>query len=479
MATIENKSSGDTDHNLPVLSVCELSHALKHAVETSFSRVRVRGEISGFKRAASGHLYLRIKDEEAVLDAICWRGVAEKLGMDPQDGMEVTVTGRITTYAARSSYQIIIESMDLAGEGALLKLFEDRKKKLAAEGLFDAEHKKPIPFLPEVIGVVTSPTGAVIRDILHRLGERFERRVLIWPVLVQGKEAAAQIAAAVDGFNRLEPGGVAPRPDLLIVARGGGSLEDLWPFNEEVVVRAVFAGRIPLISAVGHETDVTLIDFVSDLRAPTPTAAAEMAVPVRLQLLAGVMDNGVRMVGAVTRLLEARRSRLEGLARGLPNLGRMADEAAQRLDDWTERLGNSLKIGVERRIALLRELAARVVDPRRAVAHAGSLLEGQARALDMAAKGLLRERSDRFARAAALLESCSHQRVLERGFALVYDGKGRHVGSAAGVNPGADISIRFHDGEREAIIGGRSKTSPKPKPVKKAAPDNGGQGTLL
>lgn len=475
MATTENIPSGDTEHNLPVLSVCELSHALKRTMETSFPRVRVKGEISGFKRAASGHLYLRIKDEEAVLDAICWRGSAEKLGMDPQDGMEVVVTGRITTYAARSSYQIIIEAMDPAGEGALLKLFEDRKRKLAAEGLFDAEHKKPIPFLPEVIGVVTSPAGAVIRDILHRLTERFERRVLIWPVVVQGKEAAAQIAAAINGFNRLEPGGAVPRPDLLIVARGGGSLEDLWPFNEEIVVRAVFAGAIPLISAVGHETDTTLIDFVSDLRAPTPTAAAEMAVPVRLHLLARVMDDGARMAGAMMRLLEARRVRLEGSARGLPNLGRMAEEAAQRLDDWTERLRNSLKIGVERRTARLRELAAKVTDPRRAVAHAERLLDGRARALEMAVKGFWRERRARFAQAAALLESYSHRRVLERGFALIHDAQGRHIGSVAELKSGADIAIRFHDGEREAVVGGRPRT----KSAKKNTPDNGGQRTLL
>ena len=267
--------------NLPEHSVSELSEAIKRTLEGRFERVRVRGEISGFKRAASGHLYMALKDENAVLDAVCWRGLAGRLTVAPEDGLEVVATGRITSYPGRSKYQIVIESLELAGEGALLKLLEERRKKLAAEGLFDPERKRPPPFLPTVIGVVTSPTGAVIRDILHRLSDRFPRRVLVWPVLVQGKGAAEQVAAAIEGFNRLEPDGPVPRPDLIIVARGGGSLEDLWAFNEEVVVRAAAGSRIPLISAVGHETDTTLIDHAADLRAPTPTAAAEMAVPVR------------------------------------------------------------------------------------------------------------------------------------------------------------------------------------------------------
>ena len=487
MATIENTSTGNGEHNLPVLSVGELSHALKRSVEDSFSLVRVRGEISGFKHAASGHLYLSLKDEDAVLDGVCWRGTAGRLGFAPEDGMEVVATGRLTTYAARSRYQIVIDSMEIAGEGALLKLLEERKKKLAAEGLFDAAHKKPIPFLPDVIGVVTSPTGAVIRDILHRLSERFGRRVLLWPVLVQGKEASAQIAAAIDGFNRLEAGAAVPpctvppctvpRPDVLIVARGGGSTEDLWAFNEEEVVRAAFASRIPLISAVGHETDTTLIDFAADVRAPTPTAAAEMAVPVRLELLAQVMDDGARLAGAMTRLLETRRTRLEGLARGLPNLRRLAEEAAQRLDDWGERLRNALRTGVERRRARLRELAAGLASPRRSIAHGESLLAGRARALEMAFAGSMRDRESRYSRAAALLESYSHQRVLERGFALVHDGDGRHVGSAAKLKPEDGISIRFHDGEKEATVG--ASAPPKRKPARKPPADDGGQGTLL
>ncbi len=264
-------------HNMPEFSVSEISSALKRMVEGEFGHVRVRGEISGFKRAASGHLYMVLKDENAVLDAVCWRGTAGRLTAAPEDGLEVIATGRLTTYAGRSKYQIVIESLELAGEGALLKLLEERRKKLAAEGLFDEERKRPIPFLPEIIGVVTSPTGAVIRDILHRLADRFPRHVLLWPVLVQGDGAAAQIAAAIEGFNGLKPGGEVPRPDLLIVARGGGSLEDLWAFNEEVVVRAAAGSAIPLISAVGHETDTTLIDFASDRRAPPPKSRCRCA----------------------------------------------------------------------------------------------------------------------------------------------------------------------------------------------------------
>ena len=267
--------------NVQELSVSELSRALKRTVEDAYSYVRVRGEISGFKKAGSGHLYMTLKDTDAVIDAVCWRGSASRLMTKPEDGLEVIATGRLTTYPGRSKYQIVIEQMEMAGEGALLKLLEERRKKLADEGLFDESRKQPIPFLPEVIGVVTSPTGAVIRDILHRLSDRFPRHVLLWPVLVQGEGAAAQVAAAIEGFNRIAPGGQVPRPDLLIVARGGGSLEDLWGFNEEIVVRAAAASEIPLISAVGHETDTTLIDFASDRRAPTPTAAAEMAVPVQ------------------------------------------------------------------------------------------------------------------------------------------------------------------------------------------------------
>src|SRR5579864_6764288 len=283
--------------NLPEYTVSELSLALKRAIEDGFSHVRVRGEVSGFKRHGSGHCYFALKDADAVLDAVCWRMTAIRLAVKPEDGMEVVCSGRLTTYPSRSKYQLVVDSIELAGVGALLKLLEERRRRLADEGLFAEERKKKPPFLPEVIGIVTSPTGAVIRDILHRLADRIPRRVLLWPVAVQGEGAAAQVAAAIDGFNRIGPRARVPRPDVIIVARGGGSLEDLMAFNEEIVVRAAARSAIPLISAVGHETDTTLIDHAADLRAPTPTAAAEIAVPVRLDLVADLAGKEARLSG--------------------------------------------------------------------------------------------------------------------------------------------------------------------------------------
>src|SRR5438094_6609464 len=324
--------------NLPEYTVSELSLALKRSVEENFSHVRVRGEISGFKRHGSGHCYFVLKDSDAALDAVCWRQTAIRLPIKPEDGMEVVCTGRLTTYPGRSKYQLVVESIELAGIGALLRVLEERRQRLAAEGLFAAERKKKLPFLPEVIGVVTSPSGAVIRDILHRLADRFPRRVLLWPVAVQGDGAAARIAAAIQGFNRLQAGNPVPRPDLIIVARGGGSLEDLMPFNEEVVGRAAAASAIPLISAVGHETDTTLIDHASDRRAPTPTAAAEMAVPVRLELIGDLNTKTARLTGGLSRLFVGHRQNLAGLSRGLPDPQDLLGAAAQRLDDRTERL---------------------------------------------------------------------------------------------------------------------------------------------
>ncbi|MCK5555801.1 MAG: exodeoxyribonuclease VII large subunit, partial [Alphaproteobacteria bacterium] len=300
----------------PEYTVSELSRKLKRIVEEKFSCVRVRGEISKVTLARSGHLYTAMKDANAVLDAVCWKGTVSRLAVRPEEGMEVVCTGRLTTYPGRSNYQLVIETMELAGQGALLKMLEDLRQKLAAEGLFDKSLKKPIPFLPDVIGVITSPTGAVIRDIMHRLDERFPRRVLLLPVVVQGQSAAAQVTAAIHGFNAL-PVGSPHRPDLLIVARGGGSLEDLMPFNNEELVREAAASTIPLISAIGHETDTTLIDYAAALRAPTPTAAAEMAVPVRAELLAQVIDGERRLVSGAHRLLQQHRIHLQGLGRGL------------------------------------------------------------------------------------------------------------------------------------------------------------------
>jgi exodeoxyribonuclease VII large subunit len=471
--------------NLPEYTVSELSAALKRTVEDTYSHVRVRGEISGFKRHSSGHLYMALKDAEAVLDAVCWRGTAMRLGLKPEDGMEVIVTGRLTTYPGRSKYQIVIEAMELAGEGALLKLLEDRRKKLAAEGLFDAARKKPLPFLPEVIGVVTSPTGAVIRDILHRLRDRFPRHVLLWPVAVQGEGAAAQVAAAIEGFNRIAPGGAVPRPDLLIVARGGGSLEDLWAFNEEVVVRAAAASAIPLIAAVGHETDVTLIDFAADRRAPTPTAAAEMAVPVRAELLGQVLDHERRMVGAWARWRDEKRVRLEGLARGLPDPKRLLETAMQRLDDRAERLGQALLGLVARRGKRLAEasggLRRSALD--RLIRHGEQQAKHCAERLGPAFKRRYDELHRRLDKAGALLESYSYERVLERGFALVSDSAGHPVTSVAALAPGMAVGLRLRDGAAEAQIT-RTDGAAKPEPMKakaaKGKPQGDGkQGKLL
>jgi exodeoxyribonuclease VII large subunit len=328
--------------NAPALSITEISAVLKRTVEERFGFVRVRGELSGVKRAASGHLYLSLKDANARLDGVMWRGGAQRLGFLPEDGVEVIATGKLTTYPGRSNYQIVIDRMEIAGEGALLALLEKTKARLAAEGLFDPARKRLPPYLPRVIGVVTSPTGAVIRDILHRLRDRFPSHVVVWPVLVQGQGAAAQIAAAVRGFSALEPDGPLPRPDLVIVARGGGSIEDLWCFNEEEVVRAIAASTIPVISAVGHETDTTLADFAADQRAPTPTAAAEMAVPVRGELMATLADLHARQQRSMVRLLAQARERLDQRARRLPQPLNLLQGQAQRLDDLGERLRRAL-----------------------------------------------------------------------------------------------------------------------------------------
>jgi exodeoxyribonuclease VII large subunit len=495
--------------NVPEFSVSELSGALKRTVEETFSHVRVRGEISGFKRHSSGHLYFALKDADAVMDAVCWRGQAMRLGLNPEDGMEVVATGRLTTYPGRSKYQMVVERMELAGQGALLKLLEDRKRKLAAEGLFEAARKRPIPFLPEVIGVVTSPTGAVIRDILHRLADRFPRRVLLWPVAVQGDGAAEQVAAAIAGFNALPKDGPVPRPDVLIVARGGGSIEDLWAFNEEVVVRAAAASAIPLISAVGHETDTTLIDYASDLRAPTPTAAAEKAVPVRAELVAQVADCGGRLVASMARGLEERRVRTEHLSRALPNPRRVIEDGLLKLDDRVERLRLALPNLMHRRAAEVERLAGRLKHPRELLTEKGHALSQAATRLEHAVKTALaaekarldkgelrleqtsgrlrpaveRGLSDRQRQVdalGALLESFSYKKVLERGYAVVRDPAGVLV-AAADAKPGAAWVVEFKDGRADVTVGhGGGTTASAPAPRKaKAAKDDGRQGSLL
>jgi exodeoxyribonuclease VII large subunit len=442
--------------NVPEYSVTELSLRLKRSIEETFGWVRVRGEISGFKRAASGHLYFSLKDADSVLDAVCWKGSAARLGVKPEDGMEVVCSGKLTSYPGRSKYQMVVERMELAGLGALMALLEQRKQKLAAEGLFAAERKRPLPYLPRVIGVVTSPTGAVIRDILHRLADRFPTHVLVWPVLVQGEGAAEQVARAIRGFNALPEGGPVPRPDLLIVARGGGSLEDLMAFNEEVVVRAAAGSDIPLISAVGHETDTTLIDFASDRRAPTPTAAAEMAVPVRMELVASVASFDERLRRGITRLAREKRQHLDGLGRGLRGPREQLEMARQRFDDLSDRLKHALRVGVaaqraqmETKFAKLRPALLRreVADYRR------RLLDADARLL----RALRQRQADaiqRLAQPAKLLESLSYKNVLSRGFAVVYGADGHALKSAAGMTPGAAVTIEMQDGRRQARIEG-------------------------
>lgn len=393
-----------------IFSVSELSSLLKNVVEGAFSEVSVQGEVSGVKRASSGHIYFSLKDKDAVLNAICWRGASSETNAAIADGLEIVAKGKLTTYAGRSNYQMIVSSAQIAGEGALLKMLEERKKKLAAEGLFDATRKKPIPFLPENIGVITSPTGAVIRDIMHRLSDRFPRPVYLYPVLVQGEGAAEQVAAAIKSFNAIAPEGLAtkdgiiPRPDVLIVARGGGSLEDLLPFSEEIVVRAVADSVIPIISAVGHETDTMLIDYAADLRAPTPTGAAEKAVPVRVEIKAGLDEAKARLNDALLRLLDEKKMKLEGLARGIPNLREIVEMSLQKLDDRIERLNTAMQ-------------------------------------------NVLTKSGDRLNMASRLLEAASYEKTLAKGFALVMSPKGQVITSATTARAQALLNLGFADGK--------------------------------
>ncbi|HEY8288472.1 MAG TPA: exodeoxyribonuclease VII large subunit, partial [Acetobacteraceae bacterium] len=354
--------SAGTVSNVPEYTVSEISGAVKRTLEGTFGRIRVRGEVTECKRYPSGHIYLSLKDEGAKISGIIWKSAVPRLGMKPEDGVEVIATGRISAYAERSSYQLIIERMEYAGAGALLARIEMLRQRLAAEGLFDAARKRAVPLLPHVVGVVSSERGAVIQDIRTTILRRFPRNVLLWPVPVQGEGAAERIAAAIAGFDALPEGGAVPRPDVLIVARGGGSLEDLAAFNEEIVLRAAAACRIPLISAVGHETDTTLIDFVSDCRAPTPTAAAEMAVPARADLLADQMQKGSRLVGALNRGLQERRLRLSRAERGLPDLPGLLGRSRQRLDDRAERLRLAAPVLIERRRVALVAAERRLPD---------------------------------------------------------------------------------------------------------------------
>jgi exodeoxyribonuclease VII large subunit len=465
--------------NAHEFSVSELSFSLKRTVEDTFGHVRVRGEITGFRGVhSSGHSYFALKDDKARLEAVIWRGVYGKLRFKPAEGLEVIATGKLTTYPGSSKYQIVIEQLEPAGVGALMALLEERKKMLAAEGLFAAERKKPIPHLPDVIGVITSPTGAVIRDILHRLADRFPRHVIVWPVRVQGDTAAGEVASAIRGFNAMTPDGVIPRPDLLIVARGGGSIEDLWGFNEEVVVRAASESAIPLISAVGHETDTTLIDYVSDRRAPTPTAAAEMAVPVRADMIASVLDLTRRMLRAETRLFENRRNDLRGLVRALPRLTDLIALPRQRFDNASERLTLALQRAAEVKRARLQRVEGRLSTQliRFRIADGRTRLDGLAKRMALAERRQLGDLDRRLAGLGKLLQSYSYQGVLERGYAVVRTADGKPLRGSAGRKTGEALDIEFAGDDRLGVIVAGS-TPPEPAPKSKGKDSK--QGSLL
>lgn len=504
------------DSNAPAYSVSELAFALKRTLEDRYGFVRLRGELSKVTHHSNGHVYLTIKDDKAAIDGVVWKGNVRGLGVRPEHGLEVIVTGKITTYPAGSRYQIVIDSMEAAGVGALLAQLERLKAKLASEGLFAPERKRPLPSMPAVVGVITSPTGAVIRDILHRIRDRWPCRVIVWPVVVQGDAAAAQVAGAIRGFNALQPGGPVPRPDILIVARGGGSVEDLWAFNDEALARTVAEGTIPLISAVGHETDTTLIDFVSDRRAPTPTAAAEMATPVLAELRGLVSDYDRRLSRCAGRVVEERRTRLQAAARGLPRPNDLLALAQQRFDIAAGRLDAALArntsvhaqdlLKVTARLspeALARQrqakaerlsdlsrrldLAARRA-PERAAQHAR--LPALWDRLNAVARRRLDREADRLAGLDKLRQSLNPERPLELGFALVRKMDGTLARSAADLAAGERVNLKFKHGERDAVIDGEGATPPPPPPApvstaapkprpKPAAPPSSSQGDLF
>ena len=518
--------ASDSKTNATEYTVSEISGALKRTVEDAFGNVRVRGEISGYRGPhSSGHAYFALKDDKARLEAVVWKGTMSRLKFRPEEGMEVIATGRLTTFPGSSKYQIVIDNLEPAGAGALMALLEERKRRLAGEGLFEESRKRRLPYMPCVIGVVTSPTGAVIRDIVHRIRDRFPLHVVVWPVRVQGETSGSEVSAAIAGFNALEKHGPIPRPDVLIVARGGGSLEDLWGFNDEGLARAVAASSIPVISAVGHETDWTLIDFVADRRAPTPTGAAEIAVPVKADLQATLANLAARLRACMSRALDRRRQTLRAAGRALPSADQLLALPRRRFDEATGRLERALTTNTERkrsRLGALRlspaMLSRRIRDARKTVsrdlsraqaAFRGLVREGrggysrasarlspeplarrqklQRDALAIRARrhdqslGLRIERlRNRVTQAERLLSTLSHQAVLERGFALVTDPEGALLKRAADVSPGAALTIQFADGTAEAIATtgaekrGRAGSKPQPK-----AKDPGSQGSLF
>ena len=482
--------------NSPEFSVTELSGAIKRVIEGEFSHVRIKGEVGRVSRPRSGHIYLDLKDDKSVINGVIWKGVAGRLQTQPDEGMEVVATGRVTTFGGQSKYQIVIEDIKPAGMGALMALLEKRKTMLSAEGLFEESRKRPLPYLPEVIGVVTSPSGAVIRDILHRLRDRFPRKVLIWPVAVQGAKCAPEVVRAIEGFNALKIGGAMPRPDLLIVARGGGSVEDLWGFNEESVARAAAASNIPLISAVGHETDTTLIDFVSDKRAPTPTAAAELAVPVRIELMAWLDQQSARMTTSLSGGLQRRSQRLRDLSRALPRLETLLDGPRQRLDTTGARLGPALMNGVQRRKVRLSEAAGglRPAAMQRMIGNERRRLDALSARMGPALERCVSidQRRQAVAAMAQRVADAGQQRVnaarnkieamdrlrltlgyeatLSRGYAVVR-GDGDVVTTKKAAGKAQELEIQFADGR--IVVGGKAT------PARKAAPKPTDQGSLF
>ena len=435
--------------NAPEFSVSELSSVLKRMIEGEFSNVRIRGEVGRVSRPASGHLYFDLKDDKSVIASVTWKGQASKLVTQPEEGLEVVATGKITTFAGQSRYQMIVSEMSVAGIGALMAQLEKRKKKLEAEGLFDKSIKKEIPYLPEIIGVVTSPSGAVIQDILHRLSDRFPRKVLLWPVAVQGERCAPDVAAAINGFNRLTPGGAMPRPELIIVARGGGSIEDLWGFNEESVVRAAAESEIPLISAVGHETDTTLIDFASDLRAPTPTAAAEYAVPVRADLMGWLSSMDERRVRSLSAGLEIKRQRLKDLSRGLPAPDELVAMSTQRLDSISERLPRALiTVSNNKRTILLQTSAG----------LRGSLLKNKlvdrseainrfVKSIQSNMKVIIQRNQSALESLERLRQTLGYEATLQRAYAVIRNENGGIVTSVKVADVSKSLEIEFQDGK--------------------------------
>lgn len=503
--------------NAAEFTVSEISNALRRTVEDAFGNVRVRGEISGYRGPhSSGHAYFCLKDDRARLDAVVWKGAMGRLKFKPEEGMEVIATGKLTTYPGKSNYQIVIDNLEPAGAGALMALLEERKRRLAAEGLFDANRKQLLPYMPRVIGVITSPTGAVIRDIVQRIKNRFPLHVLVWPVRVQGDTCASEVTAAVNGFNALRPGGAIARPDLLIVARGGGSLEDLWGFNDEALARAVAGSDLPVISAVGHETDWTLVDLAADIRAPTPTAAAEMAAPMRAELEARLAGLGARLRGCVTRVADRKRTALRAAARALPSADQLLALPRRRFDDLTNRFQRSLSVNIDRKRARLTGARLQPTMLSRRIGEAGRLIERDFARVRAAFAGTVRDRRAQFSRSASMFSlepvsrrgglkraalttlavryekaigrvlerqrgrlaqaerllatlRLSDRAILDRGYALVLDAEGAVIRRAAEVAAGATLSLRFSDGAAQAVAVGEGSKSARPKPVEKKA----------